>query len=392
MNIEKHELSRPIKIKATLNVDEVKERKKQIFNKIQKTLPQIDGFRKGNIPQNIAEKKFPLEQLYKPLFDDWFLEVKDQEKIVSARDFKIFGDLKEPTEIFMVFIAEIEPVINIPDLKNVKIEHDDNIEINQEELDKEINNMLKTKESMIEVEKSSLENLDVAFMDYKGLIDGNEFKGGTANDYHLTINIEQKSFIDNFEEQMIGMVKNETKTIKVKFPDDYREKSLAGKQADFVVTLKAIKQKVLPNLEDFAKENGFNNIEDYRNSIQEKLYNNKIKNNEDEFKRNIIRELTNASEIPPIPLDMIEQELDREWFSFLNRIGKKEKEYLKENPNGKDDFIARTNNYVVDIIKTRLLLKAIQDKHNITTTKEEVIEKALNSNIIVNQEEKKKWK
>lgn len=391
MDVKMIEMSQPKKVTVVLSSDEVKERKVEIYKKIQKDLPQIKGFRKGHIPQDVAENHFKLEELYRSLFDEAFRNVKEENKIVSGKEFRIFGDLKNATEITMEFVAEMEPTVVLAELDNLEVVDETNVEVTEDEIEENVKNDLKQKETMVEIGKASLDNLDVALIDYVGSVDGKTFQGGTAKDYHLVVNVDSPTFVDTFEKQMIGMAKGETRTIEVTFPQDYRQKDLAGKLATFVVTLKAIKEKVLPELnDDFAKVKGFETVEQYRESLKASLLENKQKNAEMKLKQDIIAELLKKSDITPVPLDMIDQELERQWFSHLSRIGKKEDEFLKEVPNGKEVFVARMENHCSDIIKTTLILRALQEKFDITATKEDVVEHTMNLTTVLNYDEKKK--
>jgi len=392
MKTELKELSRPMKVIVTVDAEEVKKLKSETFNKIQKDLPQVKGFRKGNVPMGVAEQNFKLEMLYKPLFDDLFNKIKGENKIVSGSDVKIFGDLKTPTNIIMEFVAEVEPTVELVEFENVDIKYENDIDVTDEEIQSEIDYDLKQKQKNVEVEKENLENMDIALIDYEGVIIGETkpFAGGTAKGYRLQINVENKTFVDNFEEQMLGMVKGETRKISVKFPEEYRNKDVAGSYANFIVTLQAIENKVLPEIEDFYKEKGYDNIEAYKESIKETLLIRKQRNNDDNFKKKIIFELMDKSKISPLPTIIIDQELERQWFAFLGRIGKTEEEALKESPKMKDNFLAKTEQYAKDTLLVSMILKAIQEKYNIVATKEEIIKYTMNIGSILNYDSDKK--
>jgi trigger factor len=388
MELSVEKLSQPVKVISILKSTEVKERKEKAYNIIKNSLPAIKGFRKGHITRDIAEKKFSTKQLYKDLIDNLYYEIISQyEKeqnvvVISTNNFKLYGDLSDEKSLKVEFVVELEPTVIVPELDSLTFKYEKEIEISENEIQDVLNTALKENEKQEDVvDRDDLMNLDIAIIDFEGSIKGEQesFKGGSAKNYTLTINIYKKTFVDDFEDQMIGMRKGETKIINVTFPDDYRDKSKAGKEAIFKVTLNQIKRTILPELnEEFIKQQGFNSLEEYKKDIKQNLCETKKQENVDNLKRDILREFLNKSEFSPIPNDIVDIELNNEWKSFLIRIGKKEEEYLKENPNGREHFNAQSIDSVKELIKTSLVLKELARKLSITVSKEEVYKFTMN--------------
>jgi trigger factor len=185
----------------------------------------------------------------------------------------------------------------------------------------------------------------------------------------------KKQFIDNFEDQLIGMKKEETRQVYVTFPVDYRETTLAGKKAVFTVTLKAIKCKITPVYNDeFAKSKGFETIEIYEKDLKEKLIIEKEKNAKEATKKQVLTSVINNSKISPIPTAMIERETEKEWNSFLRRLGKTEEQLLKENKNMKVGFFDHSIAKSTETIKAFLVLEQVTKDFGILVTEDEIVD------------------
>lgn len=395
MKVRVEELSQPVKITILEDSESLKVRKKKVFDKIKGSL-DVKGFRKGHVPQEVAEKRFDLGQMYKPLFDELYLEAKADYNIVSARDFEIYGDLADSSSpVTMIFVAEVKPTVKLPNFDNLTIEYKEPV-VTEEEMEGVVTALLNSKAVLEIADKDELENLDIAIIDYEGVLEGDSkpFVGGTAKDYSLTVDVDNRTFIDTFEEQIIGMKRGETKKVTVTFPEDYGKPQLANKKATFVVKLKEIKRKIVPELtEEFVKENTeYETVDDYLRESREKYTESKKKSCDDDFKKTIVARIIDSSEMSPIPTDMVDNELRKQWNAFLRRIGKTEEEYLEENPNGKEIFDNKTREHAANVVKTVLVLEQITEEHEIEATKEEVVEYVKGLSILLGYDEKTKEK
>jgi trigger factor len=189
------------------------------------------------------------------------------------------------------------------------------------------------------------------------------------------------------------MKKGEERNLSVKFPDDYRDKTKAGKSAVFHVLLKSIQKLVVSEMnDDFAKKVGYQDMGEYRVKVKENLLAEKIRKNKDDLKKAIIKEFLNKSKFSSVPIEMVEHETEREWFSFLRRMGEEEKDYLKKNPDAKEFFISSHIDSSESLIKTTMILKAAIKKYGIEVTKEEVTTYTLNISTALQYDEDKKLK
>lgn len=392
MEIKEKELSRPILISATESPERINILRKEIYERIKEDLPEIDGFRKGRVPQDVAEKKFGAERLYKEIVDTIYFDVAKQKRVVASRDFKIYGDLLKD-QFQMDFIAEIKPAVKLPELKTLTIKKED-ITVTEEEITNAIEGELKRAEKIIDSDKTILENYDVAIIDYEGILenDNKPFKGGSAKNFQLYIDPNRKTFIDNFEEQMLGMNVGDTREIDVKFPDNYRDKSKSNKKVHFTVKLNAIKKKIKQELNDeFLALKGCKSKDEYTKQICQRLATSHAENANNKFKRDIIKEIMLNSEMTPIPLDMIAQEMENQWRTFLNRLGKTEEAFLKENKNGREKFEINHEDECTETIKVSLILEAVANQQSIIIEKEDIIKYVENlTNTLRYTEEQKK--
>jgi trigger factor len=393
MNIETRELSRPIKVTIVEEPKRVKELKEKVYDEIKGNL-QMNGFRKGNIPRDIAEKHFGKEKLYRKVIDEIFDEAVKKTDIVSSKNFKVFGDLSDTSSLKLEFIAEVQPTIDLCEFDKVKVVIEKNIKVTDEEIDEEIKKAVEQNVTYKNIERKELRNLDFVIIDFEGILEGETkpFKNGNSKDFKMQINLEKKSFVDNFEEQLIGMVIDEERHVNVTFPKDYRDKTKAGKKATFKVVLKALQEKVLPDInDDFAKKLGYQTLDEYKIQLEKNIFTLKTNESTNKLKKDVMKQLIEKSKYSPIPIDMIDNEVDREWRSLLQRMGQSEDEFLKQNPNYKEYFYNNNVESSEDLIKTTLVLKAISKSFDIRVTKDEVKQYTLKiSNALKYDEEKQK--
>ena len=228
-------------------------------------------------------------------------------------------------------------------------------------------------------EEGTVENGNIAVIDFKGFVDGEAFQGGDGHDYSLEIG--SKTFIDTFEEQLVGAKVNDTVEVNVTFPENYGKEELNGKPAKFEVTIKEIKVKELPELDDeFAKETSeFDTIAELKADITTKLEAANAERADREFEEAVINAVAENAKVE-IPAVMVEKEVDKmvqnlqqrlqyqglnleQYFQFTGTDEEKMREYMRENAATK--------------VKVDLVLEAVEKAENIDATEEEIKEKAV---------------
>ena len=225
----------------------------------------------------------------------------------------------------------------------------------------------------ITIEDRAVKDGDILTIDYSGSVDGVKFEGGTAEDQTLVIG--SGAFIPGFEEQLVGKNLNETADINVTFPEEYHAPDLAGKDAVFTVTVKAIKEKELPELDDeFAAEvSEFETLEDYKADIKEKIRDRKKEAANTERENKIVDAAVEAATMD-IPEAMIEEQVQQMTDEFAQRLsyqGLSMEQYLMFSGMDAQKFADDLKPQAVKRIETRLVLEAIAKAEDITASEED---------------------
>lgn len=241
----------------------------------------VHGFRRGKAPLAIIEKMYGPEIFYEDAANEIIPEAYEKAakesglEIVSRPAIDVVQIEKGKPFIFTAHVA-VKPDVTLGAYKGIEVEKKE-ITVTDEEVMNRIEREREQNARIIEVEDRPVQMNDIVVIDYEGFVDGKAFEGGKAEDYSLTIG--SKTFIDNFEEQLIGKSLGEEVEVNVTFPEDYHAKDLAGKPAMFKVKIKEIKYKELPELnDDFAQDvSEFNTLDEYKESIKAKIKENKEK-------------------------------------------------------------------------------------------------------------------
>lgn len=356
----------------------------------------VPGFRKGKVPMNVVKKYYGIEVLLEDAvnfaIEGSYSEVLKENNIIPVDYPKIdvveVGEGKD-----FVYTAEVTvyPEVELGEYKGLSIEKK-TYEVTEEEVSKKLKEM-QEKNARIETKsEGTVENGNIAVIDFKGYVDGEAFQGGEGKDYSLEIG--SKTFIDTFEEQLVGAKVNDTVEVNVTFPENYGKEELNGKPAKFEVTIKEIKVKELPELDDeFAKETSeFDNIADLKADVTKKLEAANSERSEREFEESVITAVAENAKVE-IPEVMVEKEVDKmvqnlqqrlqyqglsleQYFQFTGTDEEKMREYMRSNAQTK--------------VKVDLVLEAIEKAENIDATEEEIKAKAVEVAKMYSQSEDEK--
>ncbi|MBQ8892406.1 MAG: trigger factor [Bacilli bacterium] len=283
------------------------------FEKNKKNI-KMDGFRPGKVPFDVYVKKNGMESLFLEAADlvisKTYLEALEEAKVIPVVEPKVNIKNVSDKEIEFVFEVITKPELKINKYKDLKIKKDELV-VTDEEIDHEIEHLLEHYAELV-IKDGKVEDGDTVIIDYKGKLDGVEFEGGSAENYSLVIG--SNTFIPGFEEQLIGMNKEETKDINVTFPEDYHAENLKGKDVVFTVTVHEIKTKEARKLdeeffEDLGME-GVNSEETLKNSIKEHLETHKKEDIENKFIEELMDSISKNTEVE-IPDEMVEEEIHR---------------------------------------------------------------------------------
>lgn len=380
IKVEKTDNQNELKLEFTVEAAKFDETMKKIYFRTAKYF-NVPGFRKGKAPMNIVEKHYGEEIFYEDTFNDILQEVYEKEleenKITAVSypdiDIKQIGKGKD---LIFTAVVQTKPEVKVAKYKGIelnKIEYN----VSDEDIDHELGHMAERNSRIITVEDRAVENGDIAVIDFEGFVDGVAFDGGKAEGHELTIG--SNTFIPGFEEQIIGMKKDEEKEIKVKFPDEYFSKDLAGKDATFKVKLHEIKKKELPTIDDeFAKDvSEFDTLKELKASIKDKIQKENDNKAKYELEDAAIKAVCDKTEID-IPSGMVETELnnmERDMESRLQYQGLTLDNYLKMLGKTKEDFRKEYEEQAKNSVKSRLVLEAISKEEKVEASDEEINEK-----------------
>jgi trigger factor len=279
---------------------------------------EIKGFRKGKAPRHIYEAKYGVESLFEEAIQhalqETYYETVTEHKIDVVSQPKIDMDVakvKRGVEFTYTVTVAVRPEVTLGDYLGLEVHALPEV-VSDQELDDEIKRDLEQHAEMVLKESGELVDGNTAVFDFVGSVDNVPFPGGTAENYELVIGSNQ--FIPGFEPQMIGMAPETEKNIVVTFPEDYQEKSLAGKEATFAVKLHEIKERVVPSLdEDYVKElnlEGISTVQDYKKSIVDRLEKVKARTNENHIRNTVVEKAAQNATFD-LPEEMIKEEVAR---------------------------------------------------------------------------------
>ena len=377
VKLEKTENKNEVKLNFIIETKVFEEAMKKIFIKNAKYF-SIPGFRKGKAPMNIVEKFYGSQIFYEDAFNEVFPKVYES----AIKENKIEAVTKPNVDINVMekgknlefsAIVGIKPEVKLGEYKGVEIEKIDN-KVTDEDIEEELRKIQDRNSRLVSISDRGVENGDTTVIDFEGFCEGQAFDGGKAENHELVIG--SNTFIPGFEEQIIGMKIDEEKEIKVKFPDEYFSKDLAGKDATFNVKLHEIKVKELPKLDDeFAKDiSEFDTLEEYKKHLKNKKQEENDKNNKNVMQEAAVNLAVENAEVE-ISNGMIELELDQMVQDMDTRLryqGLKFEQYLKMLGKTMSDFRNDNVETAKKSIKMRLVLETIFKDAKLEISDEEV--------------------
>lgn len=298
----------------------------------------IPGFRKGKAPRKIVEQHVGKQTVLQEAFDYFIAPealaeaLKDQkmEDIVTRPDIETVT-LEEGKDVVFKATVVPRPEVKLGEYKGLKIAKDE-VKVTDEDVDNQLKHMADHQAKMVEApEGAAVEDGDFTTLDFKGFVDGEAFEGGEGKDYPLQIG--SNSFIPGFETQLIGAKVGEEKDVNVKFPEEYHAKELAGKDATFKCTIRSIKHKELPAIDDaFAKAaSKFETLDELKADIRKNLTENAERKAENDRKAEALETASKniTVDIPPVMVDNEVMRMLREMEMRLAQQGMQLEQYLQ---------------------------------------------------------------
>lgn len=337
----------------------------------------VPGFRKGKVPRQMIEKMYGPEIFYEDaanaLIPEAYSKALDEceEDIVSSPDIEVTQIEKGKPFIFTAEVA-LKPEVKLGKYKGVKVEAAD-VTVTDEEVDAAIERERENNARNIEVTDRPVKDGDITTLDFEGFVDGVAFEGGKGEDYPLTIG--SGAFIPGFEEQLVGAEIGKEVEVNVTFPEDYQAEDLKGKAAVFKCTVKEIKEKELPELDDeFASEvSEFETLEEYKKDVKEKLTQKKEKDAKDAKEAAVIDAIVADSdmEIPEAMVTTQQRQMIDEFAQRMQMQGLSMEQYFQFTGATMDKMMEQVKPQAETRIKSRLVLEAVAAAEGITATDED---------------------
>lgn len=369
-----------VKVTVTVEAEQLTTAVNEAYKKNVKQF-NIPGFRKGKAPLMIIKKMYG-EDIFNGEAGEIVVNktlhnavIENNLKVVEISNVNI--EQCETGKEF-IYTAEIVilPEVTLGEYKGVEVEKTV-VEVTDEEVDADINAM-REQNARIEVKEGEIVDGDIAVIDFEGFVDGVAFEGGKGEDYSLTIG--SHTFIDTFEEQLVGLKAGDSKDVVVTFPEQYGKEELNGKEATFKVVVKEVKVKELPEIDDeFVKEvSEFNTVAELKEDTKKKMLEYKEHTAKHEFEEKVLSAVTENATID-IPEVMISKEIDamiRDLEQRLKYQGLDMEGYLKYT----NSTIEKVRDYMKESaekrVRTDLVIGEVAKVEDIKVTDEEIKEKA----------------
>ena len=377
VKVEKTDKTNEVKLEFTVEAAKFEEAIQTVYKKSAKYF-KIPGFRNGKAPFKMVEKMYGIQIFYEDAFNEVTSKVYEEGikeagvEVVSKPEIDI-TQIEAGKDLIFTAVVQTKPEVELGKYKGIEIKKHE-YTVSDEDVEHELGHMAEKNARIVTVEDRPVENNDITVIDFEGFVDGKAFEGGKAENYELTIG--SNSFIPGFENQIIGMKIDEERDIKVKFPEEYFSKELAGKDATFKIKLHEIKKKEMPEINDeLAKDiSEFDTIDELKKSIRES----KEKQNETQAKYetedDAIETVCENAKVE-IPSGMIETEIEnmeKDMESRLSYQGMKLDDYLQMIGKTREQFKEEYKPQAEKQVKTRLVLEAIANDAKIEVTEEEI--------------------
>lgn len=371
-----------VKLEIVVEAANFSEALKKSYNKNAKKF-NVPGFRKGKAPMNLIKKYYGIEVLFDDAInfccEDTYPKAIEENNLnpVDYPEIDIV-QLEEGNDFIYTAKVVTKPEVELGAYKGLEVKKVE-YKVSEEEVNKELKSMQEKNARVETKEEGEVENGNIAVIDFKGFVDGVAFEGGEGSNFELEIG--SGTFIDNFEAQLVGAKVGENKEVNVTFPEAYGKEELNGKPALFEVTVKEIKVKQLPAMDDeFAKDTSdFDTLADLKADIEKRMQEGNDLRAKREFEEAVINAVCETAKVE-IPEVMVKKETDfmirdlemrlkyqgldlQTYYAYTNNTEEKMRDFMKEGAEKK--------------VKTDLVLEAIRKAEGIDATEEELKAKAM---------------
>ncbi|MCR5625604.1 MAG: trigger factor [Lachnospiraceae bacterium] len=366
-------------VKLTIEVarEEFEGAIKTVYGKAKNRI-NIPGFRKGKAPLSMVEKYYGKSVFYEDAANE--IIPKAYEDAVTENNIEVVSQPKielvqlndEGPFIFSATVG-VKPEVKLGEYMGVTVSKPD-VEVSDDELNEELEKTREKNSRSVSVDDRPVQDKDEVTIDFEGFVDGEAFEGGKGEDYKLEIG--SHSFIDTFEEQLIGHSIDEEVEVNVTFPEEYHEASLAGKPALFKVKIKAISFKELPELDDdFAQDlSDFDTLDEYKEDVRNKLKEAKVSAADRAKEEEVINKIIENSEleVSDMQIESVVDQMKREFAQRIQAQGISYEQYLMFTGMTEAQVVADIRPQALMRIQSRLVLEKIVEAENIEVSEEEI--------------------
>ena len=367
-----------VRVQAEVPAEEIERQMQQAARQIGRGL-RIPGFRTGKVPPPViiqrVGRQTVLDEAVRDSIGLWYTAAIDDAHIVPVGDPDLdLGELPGEGEPWRFSIEiGVRPTATLGEYKNLEVGKPQ-AEVADEDVEDQVTS-LRERQARLETIDRPAQRGDFVVLDFVGTVDGVPFQGGEARDQMLELGA--KRMIPGFEEQLEGAVAGEERTLKVTFPEDYRATELAGNDAEFATTVKEVKQKVLPELDDdFAVDQGFDSLDELRADIRERLATAQEERLESDYREAVLdAAVANASVTVPEPLiEARAKEMFDQMVHTLSHQGINKDLFLKMSGKDEESAIADNHDDARKTLEREAVLAAIVEKEGISPSDDEVLE------------------
>ncbi len=345
----------------------------KVYQSIQRNV-QIKGFRKGKAPLSTIKSLYKTQVLGDVAQDliqmHYPQAIKDNNiDPISYPEFE-FEDPSEGKDFNFTAIIEVRPEVKVKKWEGLEVEKEKFV-FNDAQYEQVINNVRTSRAKIVDVTESRAAQMgDIAVVDFEGFVDGKPLENGKGVDHNLELGAKQ--FIEGFEEGVVGMKVNDSKTIALKFPDPYHSAEIAGKPVDFKVTLKGLKKKELPELNEelLAQIGTKQTVEEFKKTLRDDIEQSEKKRIEDNFKNRLIKKMVAANpvEVPASLLKDQKASLIEDFKKRMSDQGMNETDFEAYVQKWDADF-AKTAS---EMIQSSFLIDALATEHDLLCKKEDL--------------------
>ena len=377
VKVENLEEKNMVKLTVECEAKDFTDAIEKVFHKNRAKL-SVPGFRKGAANRKIIELHYGKTVFYEDaanelIPDAYEAAVKESGLDIVSRPEIDVVQIEEGKPFIFTASAAVKPPVTLGQYKGLEVEKT-NVDVTDEEVMTEIDRTREQNSRQVTVDDRPIAKGDTANIDYVGSVDGVEFEGGKAEGHDLVIG--SHSFIDGFEDQLIGHSVGDEMEVNVTFPEGYQEKTLAGKPAVFKVKVNSIQVKELPELNDeFVSDvSDFENVDEYKADVKKKLMERKEEQAKTAKEDKAVEKLIeNASmDIPAAMIDTQTRQMAQEFAQNLQSQGLSVEQYFQYTGMDAKKFLDGMKPQAEKRIKTRLVLEAVAKAENIEVTEEDI--------------------